>query len=146
MSQARCTLEVKGLDCPSEVAALRAALEDQPDVTGLGFDLIHGVMTVDYTAGAVDPGGLARLIAERTGMPATVQGQPETSGPSWWSQHERWILTVGSGLALALGMAFSWLGPLTGLGRLAADRLAWIGYALAVAIGGVGLFPRAVRN
>src|SRR6516165_6405142 len=146
MSQARCTLQVKGLDCPNEIGAIRAALADQPGITGLGFDLIHGLMTVDYTAGVLDPGALARRITERTGMPATVSGQPETSGPSWWSLHERWILTIGSGLALALGMACSWLGPALGLGGAVASRLAWIGYALAVVIGGVGLFPRAMRN
>ena len=33
-------------------------------------------MTVDHVAGVVDPAGLARLITERTGMPATVQGEP----------------------------------------------------------------------
>src|SRR5262245_46296886 len=146
MSQDRCTLQVKGLDCPNEVGAIRAALEDQPGVIGLGFDLIHGMMTVDYTAGAVDPGALARRITERTGMPATVSGQPQASSPSWWSLHERWVLTIGSGLALALGMTGSWLGPALGFGGPVAAGLAWIGYALAVVIGGVGIFPRAVRN
>jgi Zn2+/Cd2+-exporting ATPase len=146
MSQDRIMLQVRGLDCPTEVAALRAALRDQEAITGLGFDLIHGTMTVDYRAGAVDPVGLARLIAERTGMQATVQGSPEGSAPSWWSRHEQWVLTVGSGLALAVGMAFSWLGPAMGLGELAAGRLSVLGYAMAVGIGGVGLFPRAARN
>jgi Cd2+/Zn2+-exporting ATPase len=115
-------------------------------VTSLGFDLIHGTMTVDYIPGAVEPQGLARLVAERTGMQANVQGQLEGSGPSWWSLHERWLLTIGSGLALVLGMIFSWLAPAKGQGWATAGRLAWVGYALAVVIGGVGLFPRAVRN
>ncbi len=81
-------------------------------------------------------------------MPTTVQGQPEESGsePSWWSRHEQWVLTIGSGLALAVGMAFSWLGPAVGLSEPTANRLAVAGYALAVVIGGVGLFPRAARN
>jgi Cd2+/Zn2+-exporting ATPase len=148
MSQARCMLEVRGLDCPNEVEALRAALRDQEGITGLGFDLIHGTMTVDYIPGVVDPGKLARLIGERTGLQATVQGQPEGSGsePSWWSRSERWVLTAGSGVALALGMAFSWLGPALGLPESTANRLAMTGYALAVVVGGVGLFPRAARN
>ncbi|HZW29336.1 MAG TPA: cation-translocating P-type ATPase [Isosphaeraceae bacterium] len=146
MSQARCTLEIQGLDCPNEVATIRAALQDQAGIANLGFDLIHGMMTVDYTPGAVDPGALARRITERTGMPATVAGPSEASGPSWWSVHERWVLTFGSGLALAAGMAVSWLGPALGFRGPMAARLGWIGYALAVLIGGVGLFPRAVRN
>src|SRR5277367_5433171 len=122
MRQARIMLQVRGLDCPTEVAALRAALRDQEAITGLGFDLIHGTMTVDYNAEAVDPVGLVRLIAERTGMQATVQGEPEGSGPSWWSRYEQWVLTIGSGLALAMGMTFSWLGPAMGLDSVTAGR------------------------
>ena len=146
MSQARIMLQVRGLDCPNEVAALCAALRDQEAINGLGFDLINGTMTVDYQAGALDPAGLARLIGERTGMQATVQGEPEGSGASWWSRYGEWVLTIGSGLALALGMAFSWLGPAMGLGSVAAGRLSVFGYAMSVVIGGVGLFPRAARN
>ena len=56
MSQARSMIQVRGLDCPNEVEALRAALRDQEGITGLGFDLIHGTMTVDHVAGVVDPG------------------------------------------------------------------------------------------
>jgi Cd2+/Zn2+-exporting ATPase len=145
-------IQIRGLDCPSEVAALRAALQDQEGITGLGFDLINGIMTVDHVAGVVDPSRLARLVTERTGMPASVQGEGEdlhesaaTTG-SWWSRYGEWVLTTGSGLALAVGMVFSWLGPAMGLSAVAAGRLAAAGYAAAVVIGGVGLFPRAVRN
>src|SRR5262249_46845478 len=146
MSQARCTIQVKGLDCPTEVAELRAALKDQPGITSLGFDLIHGLMTVDHSPDSVRPEHLAKLIAERTGMQATLVGQPEGLGPSWWAQSQQWILTIGSGLALAVGTGFSWLGPAIGLDPTTAERLAMSGYALAVVIGGIGLFPRAVRN
>ncbi len=55
MGRARCTLKVRGLDCPVEVAALRAALDEAPGVGPLGFDLIHGLMTVDYDPDATDP-------------------------------------------------------------------------------------------
>ncbi len=146
MSQARIMLQVRGLDCPNEVESLCAALRDQEGIVGLGFDLISGTMTVDYTAGIVDPLNLARLISERTGLQTTVQGEPEGSEPSWWSRHEEWVLTVGSGVALATGMAFSLLGTATGLPQSTASRLATIAFGLAVAIGGVGLFPRALGN
>jgi len=115
-------------------------------VTSLGFDLIHGTMTVDYADGAVEPEQLARLVSERTGLQTTVQGQPEGLAPSWWSRNERWVLTAGSGLALALGLGFSWLGPALGLDRAVAERLAALGFMSAVLVGGIGLFPRAVRN
>ena len=67
MSQARCTLQVKGLDCPNEVGAIRAALEDQPGITGLGFDLIHGMMTVDIGDSVVEQ-SLPALLQESRRM------------------------------------------------------------------------------
>jgi Cd2+/Zn2+-exporting ATPase len=146
MSQARCTLQVRGLDCPQEVDALRAALRDQEGVVSLGFDLIHGTMTVDYVEGVIGPDELTRAVAERTGMQASVQGEEQRSAPSWWSQHERWILTGGSGLALGLGLAISAVGPDLGLSQTGTDRLALVGYASAVVVGGIGLFPKAARN
>ena len=75
-----------------------------------------------------------------------MQGQPEGLAPSWWSRNERWVLTAGSGLGLALGLAFSWLGTAVGLGPVVAERLAAVGFMSAVLVGGIGLFPRAVRN
>ena len=152
MSQARSMIQVRGLDCPNEVEALCAALRDQEGITGLGFDLINGIMTVDHVAGVVDPARLARLVTDRTGMPATVQGEvegseaPAAGAESWWSRFGPWVLTVASGLALAVGMAFSWLGPAMGLSSTAAGRLAVAAYAAAVVAGGVELFPKAARN
>jgi Zn2+/Cd2+-exporting ATPase len=129
-------IEVQGLDCPTEVNALRAALEGSPGVVGLGFDLIHGVMTVDYEAGATDPARLVRLVAERAGMRATVQGEIEERA-SWWARWGRWAATGGSGLALLAGILLEHLG-----GRAWPARVA---FALAIAIGGYELFPKAVR-
>ena len=146
MSEARCTLQVRGLDCPKEVDSITAALKDRAGVARLGFDLIHGTMTVDYDDDQVEPAGLARLITERTGLQSTLEGEVERTDPSWWSRYGRWVVTLGSGLALAAGMAFSWLGPSFGLSAGPADRLARAGYALAVVIGGIGIFPRAARN
>ena len=103
-------------------------------------------MTVDYDDGRRRSVRLARLITERTGMQATVQGESEGSegsAPSWWSRYGRWVLTAGSGLALAVGLAFSWLGPALGLSATAAGRLAVPAYA--VGRGGRaawGCFPR----
>ena len=70
MARARCTLEVRGLDCPVEVAALRSALDGAPGVGTLGFDLIHGMMTVDYDPEATEPAALVRRIAARSGLKA----------------------------------------------------------------------------
>ena len=137
MGRARCTLEVRGLDCPVEVAALRGAMEGAPGVGVLGFDLIHGMMTVDYDPEATDPPALVRRIAARSGMKAELAGSPEVTG-SWWSRNGRWASTAASGLALLAGVVISWLG-----GPPAASTAA---YALAVAAGGLDLIPRAWRS
>src|ERR1700730_8943326 len=79
MSQARSTLQVQGLDCPTEADALSAALLGAPGVLGLGFDLIHGTMTVDYEPSLTDPDRLIGLISSRTGMAASVLGAPIAS-------------------------------------------------------------------
>ena len=98
-------LKVQGLDCPTEVDALRRGPGGRPGVVGLGFDLIHGVMTVDYEPGATDPARLVRRVAERAGMQATVLGEPEVARLRGGSRHGRWVATGGSGLALLAGIA-----------------------------------------
>src|SRR3954464_15995876 len=125
MSQSRCTLSVRGLDCPNEVGTLRAALPGSRGIHHLGFDLITGLMTVDYAEGATDPGALVRLIRERAGMEAALVGRPEATAPtsSWWSRNGRLVATTGSGMALGLGLLVSWLGPRAGLDATTCERL-----------------------
>ena len=136
MSQSRCTLSVRGLDCPNEVETLRTALEGSPGVTRLGFDLLHGLMIVDYETSVIDHEGLLRRVRERAGMQADLAGagQPETASPaltSWWSRHGRWVSTVSSGLALGIGLAAAWLGPMLDLEKGSGQRLAQGCFALA---------------
>jgi Zn2+/Cd2+-exporting ATPase len=147
-NQPRCTLSVRGLDCPSEAQALRAALQDAPGVTSLGFDLINGLMTVDYDAEQTNPEKLLRLVKERAGMEASLVGQPQAdpARSSWWMRHGRLVSTVGSGVALGLGLLFSWLGRAAGLEETTSERLARGCYGLAVALGGAWLYPRAWRS
>ena len=81
MSQARCTFKVKGLDCPVEVDALNAALSGRPGVSALGFDLLHGTMTVDYDPAATGPDALIGRVAERAGMQRLAAGPARGRGP-----------------------------------------------------------------
>ncbi len=137
MARARCTIEVRGLDCAVEVAALRSALEGAPGVGTLGFDLIHGMMTVDYDPEATEPAAISRRIAARAGMKAELAGSPEVT-ESWWSRNGRWASTAASGLSLLVGVLIDWLtGSPTG---------ARVAYALAVFAGGLDLVPRAARS
>jgi len=150
MGHDRCTLKVRGLDCPVEAAALRAALEGSPGVGDLGFDFDRGTMVVVHDPAVVDPPGLVRRVAERAGMHAEVVGPVPATAPGltvvtppappspWWSGRERLIATLGSGLALLAGSAIDWSGGPTLAARAA--------YALAVAFGAVDLLPRAVRS
>ncbi|GAC1475329.1 MAG: heavy metal translocating P-type ATPase [Isosphaeraceae bacterium] len=143
MAQARCAIKVEGLDCPVEVDALNTTLRGAPGVVGMGFDLIHGILTVDYDSHLIDPDQLIHRMSERTGMRGTILGTPGTqvsarSALRRWTASGRWWLTAGSGLALFAALAL----PLLGGG----PRAVHICYVLAVILGGFDLFPRAVRS
>ena len=139
MGRARCTLEVRGLDCAVEVAALRSALDGRPGVGTLGFDLIHGMMTVDYDPEATEPAALVRRIAARAGHEGRTGRARPRSSDGWWSRNGRWASTAASGLALLAGVLIHWLGGLS-------DRGHGVAYALAVVAGGLDLVPRAARS
>lgn len=140
MSRARCVLAVAGLDCPNEVGALRAALEGRPGVLGLGFDLIHGSLTVDYDATATSPDDLIRRIGDAARMRASLVGRPEATVPSassWWERNGPWLETGLAGLALAAGLGLGWAeaSPLVVRGA----------FLVAIAVGLWQLLPRALR-
>lgn len=140
LSPARCTLQVDGLDCPAEMNPLRAALEGSAGVRALGFDLIHGTMTIDFDPAAATPAGLLERVKARTGMTARLVGvdQPAEPPAGWWSRHRRSALVAGSGLLLLAGVV---------LGHLGAPR--WLergAYLLAIVVGGYELFPKGVRS
>ncbi len=145
MSEDRCTLGIPGLDCPNEIETLRQALAGEPGIAGLSFDLIHGTLTIDHDPELTDPDRLIAVITTRTGMRATKQGIPVPTA-SWWSRHERLVLTAGSGVALLSALSVASWGETLGLESSVEHRLTEVCYGLAIAIGGVGLFPRAIRN
>ena len=61
-----------GLIAPMKLRPCRAALEGSPGVTRLGFDLLHGLMIVDYETSVIDREGLLRRVRERAGMQADL--------------------------------------------------------------------------
>ncbi len=137
MSRARCTLKIRGLDCPTEVAALRAALEDWPGVGQLGFDLILGTMTVEYDPTRTSPQALIHRVADHAGMRSELLGNPETESTPWWSRHGRWVVIGVSGLSLLLGLALKQ--------TPAPAWAATVAYLVAILAGGAELAPRAAR-
>src|SRR4051812_40697031 len=112
MSRARCTFKVAGLDCAIEMEELRAALGDAPGVLALGFDLIHGLMTVDYEPEATGPPQLLDRVS-RSGLSASVV-EERVEKDRWWTRNGRWVATLGSGLSLLVGVVLgsttSWQG------------------------------------
>ncbi len=142
MGQDRCTLKVRGLDCPAEVATLRAALDGVPGVEALTFDTVGGTMGVTYCPARTSPEGLIQLVRDRAGMhaePARPDNAPgiDPDAPAPWYQDPRWLATAGSGLALLIGMVCRWTN--------APWPLANAAFALAVILGGIELVPRALR-
>jgi Cd2+/Zn2+-exporting ATPase len=140
MGRARCSFQVRGLDCPVEVAALRSALDGAPGVGTLGFDLIHGVLTVEYDPEATNPPALIRRIAARAGMTAELAGTAETlSQPQrWWTRHARWLAVAASGLMLLTGVLTSELSILSSYSKTF--------YVIACLAGGYELAPGAWRS
>lgn len=142
MSRGRCSIQVQGLDCPVEVAALRSAFEGAPGVRSLGFDLIHGIMSVDYDPAETEPAALVRRVAARAGMKGALVGSPELAEVGWWGRNRRWAATVAAGLILGAGVAVDHAASTEHQPARAAPAL----YALAIAAGGVDLVPRAWRS
>jgi Cd2+/Zn2+-exporting ATPase len=150
---ARCTLEVRGLDCAVEADTLRAALGGAPGVRDLAFDLVGGTVTIDYDPDATDPAALRARIADRAGMQARVRHEPgaceeensccaSPAQPGRAARLRRWAPVIGSGLAVAAGHVAGWLGgssaPWPWIARAA--------FGLAVALAAVELLPRAARS
>src|SRR4051812_38867046 len=112
MNRARGTFKVQGLDCPIEADALSAALSGTPGVDALGFDLIHGTMTVDYDPSRTGPDALIGRVAGKAGMRASLLGRPEVDAPVSPRRlaFARWGPTAGAGLALLAAVVGPHLG------------------------------------
>lgn len=146
----RCTIGVKGLDCPTEAQAIRSALADMQDVEELTFDFEQGRVEVAFGGPETRPRELADAIRRKTGMAATVlpegcaacaapgvSGQETGVGPgSWW--HDRWGLVLISGFALSVGHALVWTGKPWQAARIA--------FAVPLFVAGWQLFPKAWRS
>jgi Cd2+/Zn2+-exporting ATPase len=137
MAQARCLIQVRGLDCAAEIAAVRAALAGAPGVADLAFDLLNGQVAVTFDPATTSPQSVARRIAEAAGFETQVVGEALALAHrlDW-----EWILTALSGLGLAIGVGLQWWG-----------RSDWrwearAAFAIAIAASGSTLLPKALRS
>src|SRR5262249_50833854 len=98
--------------------ALSAALREMPGILGLGFDLIHGTMTVEYEPTTTDPAAMMRRGADPAGLGASMVRPPPVPGggaPLWGGGRP-------GGFAAGLGP-----GAVRGGGRSAPGRAAVVG-------------------
>jgi Cd2+/Zn2+-exporting ATPase len=128
----RSVFRVEEMDCADEVRQIEAALADLPGVTQLRFDLLRRRLIVEGTIASAE---IQRAV-QALGMHARLEGE-EGRAPGFWQRRGRLVLTVVSGVLLALGLAFDWLAdvPLLSVTLLGASAVA----------GGWFVAPRAVR-
>lgn len=134
----RCTLKVRGLDCPSEVPAVRSSLEGRPGVLALDFEPAEGLVRVTYDRERTDPGALAAAIRVGSGMhaePRVPSAVAVAEAPVESPPRRRWVGAAGSGVALLTGSMLDW-GSVAG-------PWARIAYGAAIAIAAFEIAPKA---
>jgi len=132
----RAAFIVEGMDCADEVRQIEDKLGRLPGVTNLQFDLMRRRLVVE---GAITSAEVQRAIKE-AGMTARPEGE-QARPLTFWEQRGRLVVTVISGLLLALGLVLGWSG--------AAERVTAPLLAVSTIAGGWFIAPRgwrAVRN
>jgi Cd2+/Zn2+-exporting ATPase len=94
------------MDCAEEVALLRGALSKLDGLGSLSFNVVQSRMTVEYDAERLDAARIEHAV-QTTGMRCEewTEGSIDDTAPErrGWSRES--ILTLISGLSLAIGMA-----------------------------------------
>ena len=98
------TLRVHGLDCADEAIPLREALESQPGVRELSFDLLRGLMIVEHDEATITSDDLMAAVAtigfraELMCDACPVEGTASEPHRGWRS-----VVTGASGVLLGVG-------------------------------------------
>lgn len=139
MAIASGSLKVQGLDCPTEEARIRLALESWPGLVGLDFDLEGGIVHLRFENERTELDALAQGIQSRCGYgcsiasEAVVSGMASAESCAWLWSRGRWaILAAVAGLA---GFAASHQG---------ADSSGRVGYAVSIGFSAVWILPKAI--
>ncbi len=105
----RTRLHIRQMDCPTEEALIRQALERRTDVRRLEFNLVQRVLTVVHTPASLDD--ILQAIRTLGFTPeqahAGVAPPPETAKP-WWP-------LVAAGVAAVAAEAVHWVDAPAGL-------------------------------
>ncbi len=98
-------LKIQKMDCPTEEALIRKAIDGKPGIVGLDFDLINRVLTANHTL--TDTASIDTALTEigMAGVPLAADGSSvgtgaaggETDAPS--ISRLQWLLMAVSGVA-----------------------------------------------
>lgn len=123
---------VEGMDCADEVRQIENKLGKLPGVTDLNFDLMNRRLKV---MGSITSPEIQRAIKE-IGMTARPEGEAQRE-LSFWMRRGRLLMTVVSGIFLALGIGLDWSGQ--------NEYTAILLLAVSLVAGGWYIAPRGFR-
>ncbi len=131
---AESVFKVEGMDCHEEVAILERRLKKLTGLEALDADVVGQRLRIKYDAAKLTTAGIAEAVAQ-TGMRAWLEHEaPRPTAGSLW--RERFVAL--SGVALGCGLALQFAG-FDGV-------LAWVPYAVAIALGGSYTARRAMTS
>ncbi|MFA7439120.1 MAG: cation-translocating P-type ATPase, partial [Castellaniella sp.] len=97
----RTQLRIRQMDCPTEAALIRQALEPRADVQALEFNLIARVLTLRHAPGALDD-----ILAAIRALGFTPEQSDDPMPPE---TPKRWWPLIASGVAALAAEAAHWL-------------------------------------
>ena len=98
------SLVIPGMDCPSEEALIRRALEKQPGVAALEFDLMNRVLKVHHVLPDIQPlidrlNAIGMHPANEESDADGVGADSNVAGTRWsWSSRKEWLMAGLAGV------------------------------------------------
>lgn len=134
----RETFKIQELDCAEESRLLKKALENEPGIKRLDFNILNRQMIVTYDPNLTDSEKILKMIGSTGMRGALFQEEGRDEALSFWQHHGRFILCVTSGIFLAIG-AILHLTHFSPLG-------AFLFYLASIISGGWFIAPKAYAS
>jgi len=131
---AESIFKVEGMDCHEEVAILQRRLTRLSGLEALDADVLGQRLRIKYDAAKLSTSAIAEAVAQ-TGMRAWLEHDEPAAPPP--SSATRRAFVVGSGIAVAIGMALEF--------ARVDHRVVVAAYIAAIASGGVYSVRRAIH-
>lgn len=146
----RAVLQVHGMDCADEVAALRDALAKLPGIEDIAFEILNGRMTVTYSTDLVSPDAIIKAVGQ-TGMTAKVTGETAQAAPEVAERKAGSVRTWLTGLSAAALLAgtathvweHGWRDVFLGSAESSMPWVAQLCYLLAIGLAIWPVLPKA---